>query len=70
MSDDLMTMTQAAAYLHFSHRSVAAAWLRKEDVKMHWRGRALLVRKSAIDAALEKHATGDTEARARAMSRR
>lgn len=64
-SSPFMTLHQAADYLRYAHKSSALRWLRKNDVRMFWRGESLLVRQVDIDRALERHATGDTVARAR-----
>lgn len=66
---DLDTLTAVAAYLGYADRSGALKWLRKEDVRMFWRGRRLLIRKADVDLALERGATGDTVTRARAYAR-
>lgn len=63
-----LTLTQAAEYLHYAHRSGAWKWLRDNDVRMFWRGKRLLIRQTDIDKALDKHATGDTVARAKKAS--
>lgn len=68
-ASDLLTLTAAADYLQYSDRSGALKWLRRNDVRMFYRGRRLLIRKADIDRALDSHATGDTTARARAHKR-
>lgn len=69
MASDLMTLAQAAEYLHYRERSGALRWLRRNDVRMSWRGRSLLIRQADIDRALDRNATGDTTARARALQK-
>jgi helix-turn-helix protein len=64
---DLLTVAQVADYLSFAGRAGALRWLRRNDVRMSWRGRRLLVRKADIDRALDLHTTGDTVARARSF---
>jgi excisionase family DNA binding protein len=65
---EFLTIAECAEYLKYSDRSGAFKWLRREDVKMVRRGRCWLIRKADIDRALERHATGDTVARARHMA--
>lgn len=66
---DLMTLAAVADYLGFADRSGALKWLRRHDVRVYRTDRRLRVRKAAIDAVLERHAEGDTVARARAMQK-
>lgn len=66
----LMTLAECGAYLRFTHpqpsqvRNSTLKWLRLEDVPMVRRGRVWLVRQRDVDAALNRHASGNTEERA------
>lgn len=67
---DLDTITAVADYLGYADRSGAWKWLKAEDVRTCQRGRRTLVRKADVDAALERKASGNTVARAKAMQGR